>query len=132
MPRTMICTINVTVPRGEDSIALIRGEEVDIDTLPTGCVESMARLGQLVEVSDWTPDPVDSVPVSEPDDWKQTPVAELAVSDAIKAALGEAQLATAADVLAYGAENAGDLTKINGIGEASAKAVKAAIEKLAK
>lgn len=141
--RLMVATLNISIPLDGGQLELTRGDEVDIDTLPTGTVESMARLGQLVErdafeameepapAADQAEQPGDDRPPADPPaaDWKQTPVDQIGLEPKVVEVLQANDLGTVEQVLVYGRDNQG-LTSINGVGDATAQQIQLAIEKL--
>jgi hypothetical protein len=96
-----------------------------VNEVPASALEAMIRLGQVSSEPPGQESP--HAPESEAADWRATRIVDLDVSKATKAALTDAELATVADLLVYGAEH-GTLTKIAGITEAAEKKIQAAIE----
>jgi len=105
------------------------GQEVEIDSLPAGCVKSLLRLQQLVDPEVWAamnaPREVPVV-VESPVDWLETSVDELDLPANVVEALVAAELLTIKSVLAYGREH-GSLAELDGIGPASEKKIQEAI-----
>lgn len=153
--RTMFATRTLTVPLAKGALEIVAGDEVQIDRIPTGSLESMARLGQLVERSEWErqqaeaeaqrrksakvspPAPAADPPAgsgeegsagdAEITDWKQAAVSTLALKPEVVKVLADNGLATIEQVLTYARDNEG-LTKLNGVGEATEKVIEAAIQ----
>lgn len=129
---------SIQVTRAGEKKVYRRGELLD-DVRPS-ILEQMVRVGQAVPDSDYSEappelvkEPLQEQPETHPESplhWQTTLVADLELSDQVKTALANAGLNTVADILAFG-EAHETLVKINGIGEASEKAVQAAIEKIA-
>ena len=130
--KKLVPTLNIVC----EGTKLVCGEAVDADKLPAGSVESMLRLGQLVtpedyeaSVGDEPSEPGEPQEGNEPDDPPgEALVADLDVSEQIKAALAAANLTTVAELVAFGKENK-TLTVIDGIGDASEKQIQAALLK---
>lgn len=127
----MIATLSIVV----DGQLIAHGAEVETDNLPAGCVDSMLRLGQLVDPDSVAAEiaVVEAEVEGEPEliDPLDTPVASLQVAQNIREALSSVGLATVRSVLEYGREHE-TLTKISGIGKSSEKAIQEAITELLK
>lgn len=135
MAKKLIATKAILVDVGDGHVALEPGQEVDPDSLPAGAVEAMVRLNELVdpgfleEQAKAQEEAAAATHEKAASDKLSTPVGELGLEDRVVTALGAAGLATVDDVLKFGKANKG-LQKIDGIGEASEKEIKAAVEEL--
>lgn len=117
-----------------DGTPFTAGTEVETDDLPAGSVDSLLRLGQLIEPEDWLPVCDDSAETmgseregEQVGDWRDRPVSDLSLPARIEQDLESAKLETIRDVIDYGSKE-GTLTSIEGIGESSEEKIKRAIE----
>jgi hypothetical protein len=127
-----IAALNIVV----DGLPLTCGVEVDTDLLPAGCVDSMLRLGQLVDPDDWIEEHPEAVAaevetVEEEMNVLDTATEDLQLGNSAKAALIAAGLVTVRKILEYGSEHE-TLTTISGIGTASEKQIQQALTALQK
>ena len=117
----------VRIDLGDHHEELIRGDSCE--SVPEDTLDTMIRLGQAVPSEELEPDEA----MEEPEvatDWQQTMVSDMGLPERVVHAVEVAGLETVRDVLQFGAEH-GDLTDLQGIGEASDRQIKEAIQKLA-
>jgi hypothetical protein len=136
-----VATLNITV----EGVPVKYGQVVETDNLPAGCVESMRRLGQLVDPDEFVVEHGDQLreaddvaagadqaadDAPEGDAWLGTPIADLKLPEAAADAIAAAGLATVGDLVAYGADNGDSLQQIEGIGPKFEKLIRESIVEL--
>lgn len=114
--------------QGGEHVEVTEGQECP--ALGEGRVATLLRQKWIAPAGEVDSAPDEEEGDTDQGDWKESPVDQLDVEPRIRQALAEAGLGTVAELLAYGAEH-GTLTEIDGIGEASEKAIQEAIAKLA-